>query len=405
MANTRLAYLFELFVTQAAAKAEKEELFILMADPENESQVEGLIENTWINYEPRQEVFSSEQSAAMLQKIMEAKQPAKLVTLSPVPAKSMWRRIAAAAAILLVVSTAAYFLFNRGADNDKPSSKNIAKRYKNDVMPGGNRATLTLGNGSTIVLDSAGNGTLAQQGNVQVVKLSNGELAYTVNGVTTSEVFYNTMSTPRGGQYQLTLPDGTKVWLNAASSITYPTAFTGKERRVKITGEAYFEVMPLMLPGREAKMPFKVSVNDGTEIEVLGTHFNINSYSDEALIKTTLLEGSVKVTHGSNSSLLQPGQQAQITKAGNLSMVPGADIEETMAWKNGRFIFKNADIRTIMNQVARWYDVELSYEGNIADIFVAEMARDIPVSKLCMLLEQTERVHFLIEGKKITVMP
>ncbi len=226
-----------------------------------------------------------------------------------------WRRPAAAAAVIIILGLSVYFFINNSKQQEKPIVEKIPQQQNNDLSPGGNKAVLTLADGSTIILDSAANGLLTHQGNIKIQKLDNGLLAYAINGKLITEndqAFYNTISTPRGGQYQITLSDGTKVWLNAASSIRFPVVFTGNERRVEITGEAYFEV------AKNAAKPFKVNAAN-SEIEVLGTHFNVNSYEDEAAIRTTLLEGSVKVSVPSSphqSSVIMPGQQTGISKAG-----------------------------------------------------------------------------------------
>jgi len=244
---------------------------------------------------------------------------------------------------------------------------------------------------------------LAQQGNTQVIKLADGGLMYTVNDKTSGEIMFNTMATPNGGKYEMGLPDGSKVWLNAASSITYPTVFTGAERRVKITGEVYFEIV------HNAIMPFRAEVAAGkdkqTTVEVLGTHFNVNAYPGEDGIKTTLLQGAVKIISGPVTRELQPGQQAHVSATGQVNVVNDVDLEETMSWKNGMFYFKNAGIKTIMRQVERWYDVDVVYEGDIADRFVADISYEVPVSVLLKIMELTGRVHFKIDGRKITVMP
>lgn len=318
------------------------------------------------------------------------------------PQRRIWWRIPAAAAVFLLIGSAIFFTIN-----NKDKKQEVAKatptkpQLKNDIAPGGNKAVLTLTDGSTIILDSAANGTISQQGNIKVQKLDNGLLAYTVNGkqvTENDEAFYNTISTPRGGQYQVTLADGTKVWLNAASSIRFPVVFTGTERKVVITGEAYFEV------AKNAGKPFRVKAAS-SDIEVLGTHFNVNAYDDEAAIKTTLLEGLVKVSSSANQSprFLKPGQQSGITKEGKINVANNADIEEVMAWKNGRFQFNSADLKSILRQISRWYDVDVVYKGNANLHFTGQLTRNDNVSKVFEELVLTGEVHFKIEGKKIIV--
>jgi len=307
------------------------------------------------------------------------------------------RRIAIAASVIGLLLVSVFLL------NDKIGKKGIAKseinprRFKNDVLPGSDKATLTLADGSTIVLDDAQNGTLAQQGNSKIIK-HDGGISYDLTNKNSNEIVYNTITTPKGGQYQLELPDGSQVWLNATSSIHFPTSFAGNERRIEISGEAYFEI------AKNPNMPFIVSVNNA-EVQVLGTHFNINAYNDEDNVKTTLLEGSVKFVNDGNINILKPGQQAQLTKDGMTKVVSDVDVNGVVAWKNGMFDFENAGIETVMRQLSRWYDVDIEYKGKTDDLFIAEMRRNIKLSDALKALELTGKVKFDIEGKKIIVMP
>jgi ferric-dicitrate binding protein FerR (iron transport regulator) len=244
-----------------------------------------------------------------------------------------------------------------------------------------------------------------------VIKLKNGQLSYQTAASdklqAASPVTYNTLSTPRGGQYQLTLPDGSKVWLNAASSIHYPTAFTGKERSVEITGEAYFEV------AKDPYKPFRVvslaaAGNSPLEIKVLGTHFNVNAYEDEASISTSLLEGKLSIN---GSRPLAAGEQAVIVRgpsgaAKAIRIVNVPDIEGSIAWKEGLFNFNQENISSIMRQLSRWYDVEVAFEGPLPkDQFTAIISRNNNISQVLKMLEATNRIHFKIDRKKITTMP
>jgi transmembrane sensor len=318
-----------------------------------------------------------------------------------------WFRVAAAA-ILIFIAGGIFLLLNR--TTEKPRISSNPPPVQNDVAPGGNKAILTLADNSTITLDNAANGALTQQGETKVLKLNDGQLAYNTDGKP-SQVFYNTITTPRGGQYQIVLEDGTKVWLNAASSLHFPTAFVGTERKVEITGEAYFEV------AKNPSMPFRINVDSKAEVEVLGTHFNINSYPDETTINTTLLEGKVKVTAAGSglptpdpiaigSRLLSPGQQAQLNSNGQIGLNKNPDIEEVMAWKNGKFQFgESADIATIMRQISRWYDVDVEYRGTIPEHIGGTISRDVTVSKVFEMLEMTGGVKFQVNGKKVIVMP
>jgi transmembrane sensor len=321
---------------------------------------------------------------------------------SPALYRRIWFR-AAAVVLVLLLGAASFYYLQPGPDKQVVIKTPVIQTPV-EVVPGGNKALLTLADGSTIILDSATNGVLSTQGNIQVKKLDNGLLAYEVNGkmiYENDDAFYNTISTPRGGQYKVTLSDGTKVWLNAASSIRFPVLFTGTERVVEVTGETYFEV------AKNISKPFKVKAVN-SEVEVLGTHFNINAYDDEASIKTTLLEGKVKVTVPGKSAtqparFLQAGQQSGISKAGQINIISNADTEEAVAWIKGRFQFENTDLRTMLRQFARWYDVEVEYRGPVDLYFTGQLTRNEEVRKVFKQLELTGEVHFRMEGRKVIV--
>lgn len=309
----------------------------------------------------------------------------------------MWILKIAAACVIGFLALSVY-LFLKSDTKKEFSKKQVnSKPYKNEVSPGGNKAVLTLADGSTIVLDDAQNGALTQQGNTKVLKL-NGKIAYNSTNDDSNEILFNTIATPRGGQYQVELPDGSHVWLNSASSLHFPTAFTGKERRVEITGEAYFEVV------KNLAMPFIVKVNSA-QIQVLGTHFNVMAYSDEAALKTTLLEGKVKFVNAGINNILKPGQQSQLAKNGQLKVVSGVDVAEVVAWKNGIFDFEGADIESVTRQLSRWYDVEIVYNQKVDDLFYAKIPKNTKLTEVLKALELTGKVRFTIEGKKIIVMP
>lgn len=313
-----------------------------------------------------------------------------------------------AAALLLLIAGGWYYSSHKDPGNSPIASgtpKSVGPAFRQDLPPGSNKATLTLGDGSTIILDSARTGSLARQGNSQVLKTGDGQLQYTPNSATASAVAYNVLSTPRGGQYKLTLQDGTGVWLNAGSSIRYPTTFLGKERRVEITGEAYFEI------AKNAAMPFRVLVNgsaqndDGLEIEVLGTQFNVNAYKDEPGMKTTLVEGSVRLVRGKSSGVLKPYQQALISPDGGFKTQSLTDVEQAIAWKNGAFEFDDADISTVMRQIARWYDVEVVYEGAApADHFSGRFSRNTSLAGVLKILNLSG-IQLIAENKKIIMKP
>jgi ferric-dicitrate binding protein FerR (iron transport regulator) len=338
--------------------------------------------------------ISSEVSDKLLKAIHE-----KIMAAPAKPKKPVFTlpKMAVAASIFGVILLATFLLINSNDKNLLAQTKPTEHRFKDDVSPGGDKATLTLADGRTIVLDEAQNGALAQQGNTKIIKLD-GKILYDQINKSSKEVVYNTISTPNGGQYQLELPDGSLVWLNASSSIHFPTSFVENERRVNVTGEAYFEI------AKNPSKPFIVGVNN-SEVQVLGTHFNINSYNDEDDMKTTLLEGSVRFVSGGDINILKPGQQSQLAKNGDIKVVSDVDVDKVVAWKNGLFDFENAGIETVMRQLSRWYDVEVEYNGKPDDIFIAEMRRNIKLSDALKALELTGRVRFDIQGKKIIVMP
>lgn len=307
-------------------------------------------------------------------------------------------RYSAAAALVLLVAGAAWLGWFRadvpvGVADAPPVSAPVSP----DIQPGTQKAVLTLADGTQISLDDAADGELGRQGTTKVIKLDSGQLAYQAGGPAQG-VSYNTLATPRGGQYEITLPDGTKVWLNASSSLRFPTAFTGKERTVELQGEAYFEV------ARNAAKPFTVKVND-MEVAVLGTHFNVMAYEGEGAAKTTLVEGSVKVKKGGEGVVIAPGQQAQVSAGGPLRVVKDANLEEVLAWKNGHFVFDGADIGSVMRQIERWYDVDIVYKGTVEAHFHGIIARNVPISKVFKMLELTGAVHFRMEDRKVIVSP
>lgn len=312
-----------------------------------------------------------------------------------------WKRLSIAASVIFIAGAIAFLYFNnRSAKNTSIVSIERPKQ-NNDVAPGRDNAILTLGDGSSIVLDSAADGTLAQEGNTKVVK-TDGQILYAGNSAAVDKTVYNTMSTARGNQYHLQLADGSKVWLNAASSVRFPTTFTSNERRVEITGEVYFEI------AHDAAKPFTVKIGsasgkDGGEVQVLGTHFNINAYDDEAAVKTTLAEGKVKVTKGGSIVLLHPLQQAVLNKENEKLKVQQADIVKELAWKTGMFEFHDDDLPAIMRQLSRWYDVQVSFDGPVSKkLFDGSIRRQASLSQVLQILKLAG-VSCIVEGKKVTV--
>ena len=306
-----------------------------------------------------------------------------------------WIRYAAAIVILLGMGSY-FFTTSKQANSEKPA---IAKSTGADIEPGKQGAILTLIDGSKMLLDSLGNGVVTTQNGTKVL-LQNGQLVYKTDNAAKTVIGYNTMTTPKGRQFQLVLPDGSKVWLNAASSIKYPTVFSGNERKVEVSGEAYFEV------AKNPSSPFRVKINDETEVEVLGTHFNVNSYMNEESISTTLLEGSVSVKNSSGKLILQPGQQARVAGNEKIKLFAEVDVEKVMAWKNGVFNFEDATLEEVMRQLERWYDIDIVYEKNIPRLeFYGKMGRDLSLATVLRGLEKSN-VHFRIEeGRKLVVLP
>jgi len=306
---------------------------------------------------------------------------------------------ASAAAVLLIACSVVFVVF------DKNKLQQVAQRkaLKEVIVPGGNKATLTLADGSKIMLDDATKGEIAEQAGISITKTADGQIVYTTSNSNSeasgSKLTYNTIETPIGGQYQINLPDGTKVWLNAASSLKYPTQFAANERRVELTGEGYFEVAK---KGEGKKIPFIVKTASQT-VEVLGTHFNINSYMDENCTKTTLLEGSVRVSQNATTKLLHPGQQS-IVKSNSFE-VEKVDIESEIAWKNGYFDFKE-DIESIMKKLSRWYDIHVVYkmDKDPSLMFGGKVSRSKNIYAVLSIIEETGNVHFKVEGRRVTVM-
>ena len=309
--------------------------------------------------------------------------------------KRPWFQIAAA--VLLVVGGFAVFNLIKKT-NPNQNVVNI-DTPKQDADSGSNKAILTLADGSSIVLETAANGTVTQQGNSKIVKPANGQLAYNLLNEKTTEVLFNSIATPRGGQYQLIFSDGSKAWLNAASSLRFPVAFIGNERKVELTGEAYFEV------AKNASMPFKVEIAGKGEVEVLGTHFNVSAYREEATANTTLLEGSVRVIGlaTGDSHIINPGEQAQVDSKGQISVNKNADTKQAIAWKNGTFNFSNVDLAVALRQLSRWYDVDIKFEGSVPQRhFTGEIHRDLKLQQVLKLLEENN-VFCKLEGKMLIV--
>ena len=322
--------------------------------------------------------------------------------VAPSTIRPRWIRWAAAAAVTLLVvgAGAAWLIHHQHTINS--TNLPLAARYNSNALPGGAKATLELSDGSVVVLDSAAKGELARQGEALVHK-DDGALLYEATGKQATAITYNRITTPRGGEYEVKLPDGTHVWLNAASSLRYPTTFSGKERAVELTGEAYFEVAAI------SNQPFRVTVADAHQapmkIDVLGTGFNIKAYADEPTRTATLVNGKISVANGTEQTILAPLQQARINENSSRITVLKPDIDAVLAWKAGLFYLEDASIRDIMREISRWYDVDIVYDGQISQQFVGKIPRNMPLIDVLKVLESTGWVHFQVAGKIITVTP
>ncbi|OQP46032.1 FecR family protein [Niastella populi] len=394
-----LKLLWEKYVSDQKLSARELDLLReLIHDESNRGLVAALLN---AEYEKTQEAASAEYSSQQAfhevwQKLLleQTETNTRVITVS---SRRPWWKYAAAAAILLTVGLGMYRL-----TIDKPSPAIVAQQAANnsstDIQPGGNKAILTLADGSVIALNDAANGLLANQGGTNVVKLTTGELAYESGNQQANALLFNTIVIPRGGKYRLTLPDGSKVWMNAESTLRYPTAFNGNTREVALTGEAYFEI------AHNAAQPFHVQVKD-IKVEVLGTHFDIMAYENEAAIATTLVEGSVRVSSSSKQLHLTPGQQAlQDNNGAGMKIINDVDVQQVLAWKNDYFQFAGDRLDHLMRQIERWYDVSVVYDGPVPDKkFGGKISRSSPLSDVLKALELSE-VKFRVEGKTITVI-
>lgn len=333
-----------------------------------------------------------------------------------IPVERSWFRknntyiFSAAASIALMFSIAGYLYLS----GKIMVHKNIAVlQAENIILPGVNKAVLTLADGSVLVLDEKTKGLLGTQANVAITKSTGGRVSYEIakhKNYTGNAVAYNIITTPRGGQYQLNLSDGTKVWLNAASTLRFPVAFKGDKRVVELTGEAYFEVNPKPLAGkRKSKIPFLIKTHHQL-VTVLGTHFNVNAYDDEPDTKTTLLKGSVKVTKltSQRSAILKPGQQSMTIDSTAITgiTVINVDASQSIEWQKGYFSFDHESVESIMRKISRWYNIDVDYKGNIRyRKFGGRISKFENISEVLQVMEKTQVIHFEIQGRRIVVMP
>lgn len=419
MSTERINILFKRYVEHKITWDEESELLQLL-DKASEDDIKEII-NECYDELPVNHMLDKADKARIFQVISERSKLSSNSSSAKTYSGSFnknrfYTSIAATAAVVLILLTATLSIFkneeeipvkeiNKIVKIEKPVEKPL---YKNDIKPGGNKAILILADGTKVVLDDAKNGKLREQGNTIITKLESGTLAYNTKPESPSLekiVQYNTLTTPRGGKYCITLPDGTIVWLNASTTLRFPVAFTGNTRKVEVKGEAYFEV------AKNEDMPFIVKAGN-SEIKVLGTHFNVMAYADDKLLKTTLLEGKVEVSvikkgEGDQSTAvmtLEPGEQAQLDINNSLTVIK-ADVEEAVAWKNGYFIFKDESIVSIMQKLSRWYDVKVVFESADETIlYNANISRANNISEVLRKLEMTETIHFKIDGKIVTVL-
>jgi len=385
--SSRLSMLFRRWFKGQASPSETGELMDLLEGTDPDQELPALLKAEWDDLQARQ-VYTDARKDEMVDKILRhapAQRPVRLLRTR------MWW---AAAALVCIVAGAALWL-NRQPLKKPPAA--IAHTVK-DVAPGRQGAVLVLANGKSIVLDSTGNGVIASQNGTQVI-YNNGSLVYDAGSA--GGVSYNTITTPYGRKFRLVLPDNTTVWLNAGSSLRYPTAFTGAERLVEVTGEAYFEI------AQNSNTPFYVKVNDQMQVKVLGTSFNVNAYSDEASINVTLLQGAVMVeTAGGRKLQIRPGQQAKVQQDASITLLDKVNTDQVIAWKEGYFNFEGASLQQVMRQLARWYDIEVVYEGKVPDItFEGELPSTLHLSQMLKILSRVEVKYRIEEEKRLIILP
>jgi hypothetical protein len=408
METQRIVYLLERYVAVLLTEAEERELAVIMNDPQQEELVRSVLLRLLEEEAGAAGGVSDQAEPAaswdpVLQRVLSVD---KTMETAPAPIRSLFplmglsrrwmgaRRWMVAAAVLILLGGSALYIFSKSSPAT-PVAKTSLKST-DPIHPGSNRAVLTLASGQQIVLDDAHNGVLGQQGKTQVIKLDSGRLAYNSGGSENGTPLYNTITTPRGGQYQITLPDETKVWLNAESSLRFPTAFTATERVVELTGEAYFEVAP------NKSKPFLVKTGQ-SNTRVLGTSFNIMAYPDEGPVRTTLLEGAVKIDEGGHSAVLEPGEQGIFNDA--VITTKTVNIRAVVAWKDGYYFFDRTPVQSVMRQIARWYNVDIVYKGTVPkDEIVGRIPRTAYVSDVLHIMELIG-IHFKIEGRTIIVTP
>lgn len=395
--SSRASYLFKKYYNKAASAEEVEELFSLFKNI-SDDELTRLMREEWESLNPEESLFDAAKSKSILDRIIPEKVKIEVEPLRDPEIRRIdgFKRLFVAAAVIFIIGFGLHFF--RG-ESPEIKKQLVAVPVLNDVPPGGKKAVLMLADGKKIILDSLNDGLILRTVGFEINKTGDGQLAYQTlnrNFKNAKNSGLNIVSTPRGGEYKVILPDGTKVWLNSASSIKFPTVFSGGTREIELKGEAYFEV------AKNALVPFIVK-SEHAEIEVLGTHFNVRAYSDELVMKTTLLEGSVKVKAGTNNEILKPGEQA-VLQDDVLRIINNADVEGQTAWKNGLFQFKDASLEDVMKQAALWYDLKVVYEGDIPEKqFTGKISRKVNASEFLKMLKYLG-VDFNLEGKEITIV-
>lgn len=394
MTKARFHYLYKCYINNVSTADELVEFSTYLNHPDFKDDIDGLLEQAW-GHLSQQDLpdIPGEKADAFYDLIVARRQPKRAKPY-------LWLKVAASIIVLLSLGLITY-VYHHKTQSDVAAR--LTKPYVQDIMPGMNKAILTLSNGRKVMLDTAAKGQIAQQQGIVISKNKSSQLVYVaaVNDATAaatkSDIQYNTITVPKGGEYSLLLADGTHVYLNAASSLTYPTDFKGNTREVSLTGEAYFEV------AKNRQKPFKVNVNNQQQVEVLGTHFNIEAYNDDRAITTTLIEGSVKLLSNGKQAVLKPGQTA--INNGTSFQIAQSDIDEVMAWRNGIFIFNNENITSLMKRISRWYNIDVEFVGDMKNIsFIGSYPRSKSLADLIKNIELTEKVHFLVQERRVTVI-